>query len=139
MNGTFDIVGNIIDPSQHSGTVIGWLDNPEGRLSVGAFITAVIPLPSDPSLVVVPTAALVDSGGCANVFVERDPQTHEFEFRPIVVVTRGRLRTYVRAEPRPDQCVSGAQPLAIGERVVETGAVELAARLAKLQAASGTE
>ncbi len=136
MTGNFDIVGNIIDPSQHSGTVIGWLDNPDGRLSVGAFITAVIPLPPDSGLVVVPTTALIEGAGCARVFVERDAATHEFESRPVVVVTRGRIRSYVRSEPRPDQCAAGAQPLMVGERVVEIGAVELAAKLAGLQAAS---
>jgi multidrug efflux pump subunit AcrA (membrane-fusion protein) len=134
MSGNFDIVGNIIDPTQHSGTVIGWLDNPSGRLSVGAFITAVIPLPPDPSLVVLPTSALIDEGGCAKVFVQVDGQPNEFASRQVVVVTRGRERTYVRAKPRPEQCDGGAEPLSVGERVVKSGTVGLAAQLASLQA-----
>ncbi|HEY5312689.1 MAG TPA: efflux RND transporter periplasmic adaptor subunit, partial [Pirellulales bacterium] len=49
--GTFDVIGDIIDPTQHSGVVIGWLDNSLGHLTVGQFITATVPLPVDPRLV----------------------------------------------------------------------------------------
>ncbi len=134
MPGKFD-VGNIIDPGQHAGTVMGWIDNPNGRFSVGAFVTVVIDLPPDPGLVLVPTSALIEQGGCAKVFVEIQGSQSEFVGRNVLVVDRGRESTYVRAAPRSDQCAGGAERLTAGERVIKTGAAELAAKLAGLSAA----
>ncbi len=132
IDGTFDIIGNIIDPLQHAGAVMGWLDNPNGRLSIGEFVTATIELPADPRLVVVPTSALIEDGHSTCLFVEADPQTHEFVCRKVAVVTRGRSRTYVRGEPNSDELAAGAEWLKIGQRVIRTGALELAAELKKM-------
>ena len=53
--GKIDVIGNIISPETHSGVLMGTLDNIDGRLSIGQFITATIQLPPDPNLVAVPT------------------------------------------------------------------------------------
>ncbi len=37
--GRFDQVGCIIDPNQHTALVMGWVDNPDGKLRVGQFVT----------------------------------------------------------------------------------------------------
>ncbi len=133
IEGRFDIVGNIIDPSQHAGAVMGSLDNKEGRLSIGEFITATIDLPADPTLVAVPTLSLVDDGNSKMVFVETDAAQHAFTCRKVAVTRQGREHSYVRAEPSPDERSRGAQPLERGERVVESGALELAAELKHLR------
>ncbi len=127
--GSFDIVGAIIDPSQHAGSVMGSLDNSDGRYSIGEFITATIDLPADPSLVEVPTSALVDDDNPATIYIETDPAKHEFAARKVAVVRRGRERAYIRAVPLPAERSDGAESLALGEHVVASGAVELAAQL----------
>ena len=38
-DGRFDQIGSIIDPNQHTALVMGWVDNPDGRLRVGQFVT----------------------------------------------------------------------------------------------------
>ncbi len=133
--GTFDIIGNIIDPTQHAGAVMGWLDNPGDRLSIGEFITATIPLPADPTLVMVPTSALIEDGHSSKVFVEVAGKPEQFVCRKVAVVTRGRDRAYVRGEPNSDELAAGAEWLKPGERVIKSGALELAAALRTLKSA----
>ncbi len=134
--GTFQSIGNIIDPAQHAGAVMGWLDNPDGRLSVGEFITATIDLPADPTSVTVPSSALIEDGSSTKVFVEIDHDRHEFECRKIAVVRRGRNHVYVRSKLTQADERAGAMPLRVGERVVKSGVLELAAELKGLQAAA---
>jgi len=42
--------------------VMGWLDNKQGNLAVGQFITATIELPNDPDIVAIPETALIEEG-----------------------------------------------------------------------------
>jgi cobalt-zinc-cadmium efflux system membrane fusion protein len=135
VSGTFNTIGRIIDPTQHSGAVMGWVDNLDGRFKIGQFITATIDLPADPSLVVVPTSALIEDGVATQVWVETDKERHEFSCRKVAVVERGRKQTYVRSEPRPAEKQNGAEALLAGEHVIRTGVLELLEELRGLQAA----
>ena len=56
--GRFDQVGCIIDPNQHTAMVMGWVDNPDGRLRVGQFVTVHLEVPPPKSEVVIPASAL---------------------------------------------------------------------------------
>ena len=40
--GTFDRIGSIIDPTQHTALVMGWVDNAAGTLRAGQFVTATV-------------------------------------------------------------------------------------------------
>jgi cobalt-zinc-cadmium efflux system membrane fusion protein len=133
IEGTFDIVGGIIDPTQHAGAVIGWLDNPDGQISIGEFINATIDLPPDPTLVTIPTSALIENGDFTKVFVATNAEKHEFAIRKVAVVSRGRERTYVRSQPTPEELADGAEPLKDGEDIVMSGALQLAAEMNELQ------
>jgi membrane fusion protein, heavy metal efflux system len=137
VSGKFETIGNIIDPAQHAGAVMGWLDNPDGRFNVGQFITATVELPANPDLVVVPTAALIEDGTCPKVFVETNSVNHEFTCRRVDVVRRGRERAYVRSQPpATDTACGGAAELRAGDHVVNSGVLELASELKSLQAAA---
>lgn len=136
ISGTFDTIGNIIDPTQHAGAVMGWVDNPDGRFKIGQFVTATIALPADPGLVVVPTSALIEDGSCAQVFVETGDEPHEFTCRRVAVVRRQQELVYVRAEPLDGERAAGDVPLKAGERVIKSGVLELQAELMGLQAAA---
>jgi cobalt-zinc-cadmium efflux system membrane fusion protein len=136
--GTFDQIGQIIDPNQHTALVMGWVDNPQGRLRVGQFISAAIDLPPPPNQVMISKTALIEDGHECGVFVAPDANEPCYIWRKVLVVRRGRDGVFLRSEPTADERCQGFEPLAPGERVVSAGAVELAAALKDLQASIHT-
>ena len=133
--GRFEMIGKIIDPVMHTGALIGWLDNRAGNLRVGQFITATIALPADPAMVSIPATALIEEGPYPAVFVETDVKNHEISRRNVAVTRRGRQHVFVRSQPTDEEAREGAQPLAVGERVIVSGGLELYSELANLQGA----
>ncbi len=134
VSGRFDTIGNIIDPNQHAGAVMGWVDNQDGRFKIGQFITAAIPLPADPTMVVVPTSALIEDGNCTQLFVATSDRPNEFTCVKVAVVQREREFIYVRAQPTSAEHEAGAEPVRPGQRVIRSGVLELKAELQSLQA-----
>jgi cobalt-zinc-cadmium efflux system membrane fusion protein len=136
--GQIEKTGQIIDPTQHTGSVIGWLHNDARlQLKAGQFIRAVVQLLPDDRLVAIPASALSDEGDSARVLVATSSDNREFTPRPVAVVTRGRTVVLVRKIPTPEEQERGAQPLSRGERVVTHGNLELLAELATLKASPG--
>ncbi|HEX4132607.1 MAG TPA: efflux RND transporter periplasmic adaptor subunit [Pirellulales bacterium] len=131
IKGTFDVIGAVIDPVQHTGVVQGWLPNPNGRLSAGQFITATVQLPADPAMVAIPTAALIEEGTVGAVFVETS--RGHLQRRNVAVTRRGRTLVFVRAEPTPAERRLKLEPLHAGERVITSGGLQLLAELNSLQ------
>jgi cobalt-zinc-cadmium efflux system membrane fusion protein len=127
-------ISPIIDPTQHTGLVSGWLPDPAGEHYIGEFVTANVDLPADPSLVAIPASALIEEGDSASVLVAADGSHRNFTPRKIAVVQRGRETVLVRAEPQPAEKRRGAQSLHAGEEIVTTGNLQLAAELANLKA-----
>ncbi len=134
IKGEIDQIGRIIDPTQHTGLVTGWLPNPSGDRLIGEFVTAQVDLPSDPTLVAIPSSALIEEGDSARVLVSVNGSRREFTPRPVAVVQRGRKTVLIRAEPNDAEKKRGAQPLRAGEEVVTTGNLQLAAELANFKA-----
>lgn len=132
--GKFEMIGKIIDPVMHTGALIGWLDNRDGQLRLGQFITATIQLPADPAMVVIPASALIEEGAYPAVFVETDAERHEVTRRNVAVTSRGRTNVFIRSEPTDEERREGAQPLRVGEKVVVSGGLELFSELLNLQA-----
>ena len=131
--GKIDLIGSIVDPTQHSAAIMGSLDNTDGRLNIGQFITATIDLPPDPTMVAVPTTALVEEGDNTQIFVEVDAEHHEFSRRQVMVTRRGRNLAFVRVSPTSSERRDGDEPLHAGEHVITTGVLELAAQLDDLK------
>src|SRR5262249_56079027 len=71
--GKFESVGNVLDPMQHTAIVKGWLDNPDGQLRVGQFVTATIDLPNRPGLVIVPITSLIAYRSPTFAFIPHHP------------------------------------------------------------------
>jgi cobalt-zinc-cadmium efflux system membrane fusion protein len=134
IEGEIDQIGRIIDPTQHTGLVTGWLPNPGGDRLIGEFVTARVDLPSDPTLVAIPASALIEEGDSARVLVSVNGSHREFTPRPVAVVQRGRRTVLVRAEPNDAEKKRGVLPLRVGEEVVTTGNLQLAAELANFKA-----
>jgi cobalt-zinc-cadmium efflux system membrane fusion protein len=135
IEGQFEVVGNFIDPNQHSGAVVGWIDNQEGRLFVGQFITAEIELPPAADEVAVPTSAVVEDGQSSTLFVAAEADLAQLARRKVAVIRRSSGMVHVRATPTQREREAGCEELRPGELVVTSGTIELAAALETLQAA----
>jgi cobalt-zinc-cadmium efflux system membrane fusion protein len=110
--GRFDQIGRIIDPTQHTALVTGLVDNPGGRLRANQFLVAEIDLPPSPDEVAIPTAALIEDGREAVVFVQPDPGEPVFTLRRVAVTRR--LPGAVCVSSRPGKDRRGVEPLLRG-------------------------
>lgn len=137
--GKFSLIGSVIDQTLRTAPIVGWLDNRDYRLRVNQFITATIDLPANPSMVKLPSSALIEEGGTAAVFVETDAAQHEVTHRVVAVTRRGEKMVFVRAEPNDEERKEGALPLHVGERVVMSGALELDSELTNLKSSPDDE
>ena len=130
--GRFDQVGCIIDPNQHTALVMGWVDNPDGKLRVGQFVTTRLEIPPPPGEVVVPASALCEESDRTCVFVQSDGKA-TYVRRSVAVTRRRGDKVCIRSQPTPEETRRGLEPLAAGEQVVVSRVVELAASLDSLQ------
>ena len=130
--GRFDQVGCIIDPNQHTALVMGWVDNPDGKLRVGQFVNTRLEIPPPPGEVVVPASALCEESDRTYVFVQAEGKA-TYVRRSVAVTRRRGDKVYIRSQPTPAEKSRGLEPLAPGEQVVVSRVVQLAASLDTLQ------
>jgi membrane fusion protein, heavy metal efflux system len=139
VKGFFNDISYIIDPSQHTAVVKGYIDNPHEALRAGQFISATVALPPPPDVVEVPTDAVVDDGQQCIVFVVADPVKHYYTMRRVELADRFDQAVFVRSKPfakgeeqTPEEQELGMlpkKPLRAGERILQVGAGELKAAL----------
>jgi cobalt-zinc-cadmium efflux system membrane fusion protein len=129
-----------LEPNQHTVLVVGLVDNPQGKLLIGQFVTAIIHVPIEPGLVELPTTALNEEKGQSVVFVQEDHEKLEFTMRPVSVVYRFKDVVYVRSTLPKDHTAEvspGKLPLRsleAGELVVTESVLELTKALRDLRA-----
>jgi cobalt-zinc-cadmium efflux system membrane fusion protein len=133
--GPVEEISYLIDPNQHTAVVKGHIDNPEGRLRAGQYVTASISLPPSSGEVSLPAAALVETGAQSFVLVQPDPARFVFEERRVLLVRRGEDRVHIRSRLTAGQERQGYQTVRPGEYVVKSGALEIKAFLDDLKAA----
>jgi cobalt-zinc-cadmium efflux system membrane fusion protein len=126
-------VGYIVDPQQHTNVVIGQVDNADGRLRVGQFVTAVVDIPPPPGVVSVPVSALVEDGSESVLFVQPEANRHRYVLKRVVVTQRFQEHAYVRSRLGEAEKKAGLSELRPGERVVPGAAVALKAALEEAQ------
>ncbi|MFO1021784.1 MAG: efflux RND transporter periplasmic adaptor subunit [Planctomycetales bacterium] len=129
LQGEFGLIGEVIDPMQHTASVIGWVPNEDRKLRIGQFITATIPLPADPREVSIPAGALLEDGTNQYVYVATDKTKGIVARRSVNVTRRDSDEVCVRISNAGDRSGAGLKP---GEEVVSAGVVELNAGLADL-------
>ncbi|MGE5191249.1 MAG: efflux RND transporter periplasmic adaptor subunit [Deltaproteobacteria bacterium] len=141
LKGSFDRVLPIIDPTQHTGLVRGWVDNSRGRLRVGQFITAWINLPTPPDEVSIPVSALIDQDGQTFVFVRSKSDPRKFTRRKVFPVRRRDDVVSLSCRSRAHRSAGGSdvEPLEVGDWVVTAGGLQLAAELTYLQSQAKAE
>jgi membrane fusion protein, heavy metal efflux system len=130
--GTFETIGEIIDPRQHTAPIIGWVDNKNASLLPGQSVTATIELPSTDIEVAIPRTALVDEGVRAIVFVASDESGTKVSQRQVAVARPDHDLIYIRCQPTHRERDLGCQELKPNEWVVSSGTVELASTLEDL-------
>jgi cobalt-zinc-cadmium efflux system membrane fusion protein len=112
--GFLDQILPVIDPNQHTALVTGRVENPNGQLKVGQFVTAAIETAAPSGEVEVPIDAVVDDGSQSIVFVQSN-STDRY-VRTQVQVTR-RFRDTV--------CIRTSDRLKVGDRIIAKGALLL--------------
>jgi membrane fusion protein, heavy metal efflux system len=131
----FDVIGRLIDPQMHTGVIMGEIPNPDGHFAAGQFVTCVIDRESDPTLVMIPTSALIENGVSSAVFVQTNAERKEFELRNVRVARRGAAFTFVKnvVPVNPDPRAMVVSPLLEGDVVISSGVLEWAAALEDLK------
>jgi membrane fusion protein, heavy metal efflux system len=137
--GTFDTIGQIINPNEHKAPIFGWVSNLDNSLRAGQFITATIELPSTEEEAAIPRSALIDQGTRSVVFVAKDETGTTVSERQVAIARPSHDVIYIRCEPTPHERSLGCQPLRPGEWVVSSGTVELASALENLVINSAAE
>lgn len=98
---SFELVGNLIDPVRRTAVLMGWIDNRDESLAVGHFATAVIVLPAEQDLLMVPQSAVASSA----VMLQSDDGAG-FEKRMVEVVRALNDKFLIRSSGlRPGQKV----------------------------------
>lgn len=113
--GTLEQIGAVIDPNQHTALVTGRVENPNGDLRVGQFVTVTVALPPPTGQLELPADAVVEDGRESVVFVQ--PAAGEPRFVRIPIQVARRFRDGI--------CVRADGPLHAGDRVVTAGALLL--------------
>jgi cobalt-zinc-cadmium efflux system membrane fusion protein len=125
ISGTFEVVGRIIDPVQHTAQLVGWIDNPNNHYMAGQFVSAVVTLPPRRNEVVVPTSAVIETGEEGIVYSVDARRPNEFTRRRVVVSHRGRMFAYLRTALTDEEKSRGMSALGPEERVASSGVVLL--------------
>jgi cobalt-zinc-cadmium efflux system membrane fusion protein len=141
--GFIDDIGYLIDPNQHTAVVKGHIENNDGKLRAGQFISATVELPPPPDVVEVPISAVVEDGKQCLIFVQAEETKPHYTMRRVHVTHRFERTAFVRCTPIPkeeqltpeeeDQGLLPREPLKLGERVLEQGVLELKTTLLDLE------
>jgi cobalt-zinc-cadmium efflux system membrane fusion protein len=147
ITGPVDEIGYLIDANQHTAVVKGYIDNPEGLLRAGQYVTATIDLPPPKGVVEIPMRAVADDGKQCLVFVQKDPQKPHYTLRRVKVTHRFDKTAYVstaltkeESQLTPKEKEQGMlplEPLQTGDRVLTSGILELKKELEDRESGGG--
>ena len=100
VEGAVDVVGDVIDPSQHTAILQGSIDNPQGEFRIGQFVQTIVDVPAQPNLLEVPLAAIIDSGAKNFVFVARSGDLTRWQRMDVKLVRRTSEFVWVAADEK---------------------------------------
>ena len=123
--GRIDVIGEVIDPNQHTAILQGSIDNSNDELRVGQFIEAMLDLPTHAKALEVPIRALIEQGAKQWILVSRSDDMTRWERVPVNVLRRTSQVAWVEA--------SSDATIGDGDRVLIRGALELASVVEDLQ------
>lgn len=112
-----EVIGSVVDPSQHTVVVQGGLENSDGSLRIGQFVEAVVSLLPPGDVWEVSSDALIDQGAAVSVFVAKSDDLTRWALCPVTVRRRTASTAWVAR--------NGSQ-LTEGDRVLVRGCLPLA-------------
>jgi cobalt-zinc-cadmium efflux system membrane fusion protein len=133
IEGTFELIGNVIDPGARTGVVMGWLENTDGKLAVGQFITASIALPENLNEVAIPEKALIEEGDRSMIFVQDPHDENTFARRRVSIARRTADTVFLNAQPSPRELAASIEGVSVGEKIVVTNVLGFGGELEKVQ------
>src|SRR5919204_1484104 len=121
-SGRITFVDNAVDQSTGTIKIKGTFANERRRLWPGQFVNVVVTLTTDPSAIVVPSAAVQTGQQGQYVFVVKPDQT--VEIRPVTVARASDTETVLKSGVRPGETVvtDGQLRLTQGARISVKGA-----------------
>lgn len=131
--GHVEMIGSIVDPTQHTALIRGSVENIQGKLRAGQFITAVVELPPPADEVVIPIAALIEDGRESVVFVQPSSKESCYSQRRVKITRRGHDLAHVCNQLSQAEEEQGFKVLRPGEQVVTSGGLAMKAALGDLQ------
>ena len=132
-------IGDIINPLEHMALLVGRVDNANGDLRAGQFVTARVTLAPEEGIVEIPTRALVQDGTESVVFVQENPDEYRFQPRRVSVARKYFDVVHIRSRLNDEQKAAGARELHEGDRVAASETVQLQVALLRQQQLIATE
>jgi cobalt-zinc-cadmium efflux system membrane fusion protein len=133
--GTIDEIGYIIDPTQHTAVIKGYVENPGRHIRAGQYVTATVNIQPPKDVVEIPVDGLVDDGKQSLVFVQPDAAKLQYTMRRVQVTHRFDNSVFIKDTPIPkeeqltaleaEEGLLPVESLRPGERVLVAGSVEL--------------
>ncbi len=112
--GTLQTIGAVIDPNQHTALVIGRVDNPDGQLRIGQYVTVTVDVAPKDGELEVPTEAVVEDGNQSFLFVQAKDNEKLLFRKTVSVIRRCKEVITLRAD---------SAQIMPGDRVVTSGAL----------------
>lgn len=113
--GVLESIAPMIDPNQHTALVTGRIQNPDGLLKIGQFVTVSLTLAVPPDELELPVDAVVEDGRESVVFVQSAAAGNHFVRTPVQVTRRF----------RDGICVRSGGGVKRGDRLVTAGSLLL--------------
>jgi len=147
IKGPIEEIGYLIDPMQHTAIIKGYIDNPREQVRAGQYISATVRIPPPRDVVEVPIDAVVEDGKYSVVFVQTDPNKHDYTMRRVQLTHRFEKVAFIRSTPfaekerltpeEKEQNMLPLEPLLPGDRILKNGVGELKAALLDLESRPG--
>lgn len=118
IDGKINVVGDVIDPNQHTAILQGPIDNSGGEFRIGQFVQTVLDVPSQADLLELPLGAVIDAGADTWVFVARSSDMTRWEKLKVELVRRTSQFVWVKTDR-----AGSLQPT---DKVLIRGCLELA-------------
>lgn len=129
-------IGPLVDPTQRTVPIFGYVDNPDGRLRALQRVTIEIKIPPPADEVEIPSLALFEDGAGSFIIVSSGGDRPEYTLRRVAVARRVEQYVVLRNALKPDEREQGVQTVKPGELVVSSGVLELVAALKDLESSA---
>lgn len=124
VKGTIEVIGDVIDPNQHTAILQGHIDNAGGVFRIGQFMQTTIELPVESAMLQLPLEAIIDAGSQNQIFVSRSDDLTRWERINVSLSRRTSKFVWVASDEKV--------PLKVGDKLLTRGCLELSSLMDEL-------